>query len=89
MIVTIELTDEMVTALRAWARTSYPTGASSFQIDQVVATLVLNELPPPPVHMPLSIDPRLAEKLSGGATLTDNEVERLVRAARESAAGRG
>ncbi len=62
--VTIELTDEMVTALRAWVREPNPPGQSSFRIDTVIATLAANQLPPPPRTVPVTLPGAAAELLA-------------------------
>lgn len=61
--VTIELTDEMVAALRAWQRQPVPEGESSFHIPTVVATLAANQLPPPPVRVNIELPGPLADRL--------------------------
>lgn len=87
--VTIELTDEMVTALRAWVREPTPPGQSSFRIDTVVATLAANELPPPPRTVPVTLPGEVAEVLAKldptypgllGRLETDGQIDEALRA---------
>ena len=62
--ITIELTDEMVTALRNWQRQPVPPGESSFHIPTVVAPQAANQLPPPARTVAVTLPGPLAAELA-------------------------
>lgn len=85
--ITIELTGEMVTALRVWMRQPVPEGESSFHIPTVVATLAANQLPPPDRTLAVTLPGPLAAELAkfncmapniGIDVVTANEAVRAV-----------
>lgn len=90
--VTIELTDEMVAALRAWQRQPVPEGESSFHIPTVMATLAANQLPPPPVRVNIELPGPLADRLGKQHTIVPDDpatdlwriVEQAVRRMKEA-----